>query len=615
MGVRPPEAERGERVSAVVDGHTRPAILAHPLYPDPVAMAGVAAADHAVGVGRQSHDGEIGPHAAVGVEKMRVHALADRRGAAHPGDRQILEQGLRIRPGDIEDGEMGQVDHAHVVGELEVLGVGHAPEMPGIPLGGAFGHAIAVGLEQMRVGGIAVRALPAGGFHEVSAEFALARPERAAAQVAPAGVGLARMNGRIVDLAGGLAGAAEHMGRRLLHRIEAGDIDVARIDRRSAVGHPIGQDLAHAGPVLDPDGLAEPEPARLRRLAQQRAAVGGNRHEPVERGLLVPAELAQDRRHLDRALVAAHHLFDIEIAHRGRHPRGLRLGDVGGLHEPRLGGFVVAPFQLAALGGGRVAGIAHIGRVALIAEQRIPDLAAGPGEGVEGPEEHQRMLERHQRQRGTGHGGQRRPPDARRQHHDVGADIAPAGLDAADPAVADVDVQRRRVAEGLQPAAGHGTLDQHAGDALGARHHQPRVRVPHRALDQVLLQQREPSLGFRRADQRHVGTEGLARADLALQLGHPRVVAHTGNLQAADPAVMAERLVELPAVDRGVARHAVVRGHVAEVGGVRGGADVRRHRRLVQPDDVRPALFDQVMGDRGADDAALADDHHIRLFG
>jgi len=56
-----------------------------------------------------------------------------------------------------------------------------------------------------------------------------------------------------------------------------------------------------------------------------------------------------------------------------------------------------------------------------------------------------------------------------------------------------------------------------------------------------------------------------------------------------------------------------VAGGVAEVGGVRGRADVGRDARLVDADDVVPSAFDQVMGDRGTDDATQSDDDHFRL--
>src|SRR3546814_10597871 len=60
--------------------------------------------------------------------------------------------------------------------------------------------------------------------------------------------------------------------------------------------------------------------------------------------------------------------------------------------------FVRAPFDRTALGGLRIAGVAQVGGVALVAQQRIADLLAGAGEDRVGPEEGQRMVDRHDRQ-------------------------------------------------------------------------------------------------------------------------------------------------------------------------------------------------------------------------
>src|ERR1044072_4380241 len=102
-------------------------------------------------------------------------------------------------------------------------------------------------------------------------------------------------------------------------------------------------------------------------------------------------------------------------------------------------------------------------------------------------------------------------------------------------------------------------------------------------------------LDLGRADQAGAGAERLARGDLALDLVHAGIVADARDLEAADALVVAELLVELDRVERGPARQEVVAGHVAEVGGVRGRADVGRDGGLVDADEVGSAALHQGM--------------------
>ena len=81
---------------------------------------------------------------------------------------------------------------------------------------------------------------------------------------------------------------------------------------------------------------------------------------------------------------------------------------------------VVAPLDLPAFGGLGIAGVAHIGRVALVAQQRLADLLAGAGELVIRPEEGERMVDRHDRQVLARHFGDQPAPDAGADDHMVG---------------------------------------------------------------------------------------------------------------------------------------------------------------------------------------------------
>src|SRR3546814_7676983 len=63
---------------------------------------------------------------------------------------------------------------------------------------------------------------------------------------------------------------------RLLNRIVAGVVDAVMVDLGAPVGHPVGDHLAGARAVLDPDRHAVPQAAHIRRLADGRPAVGGH---------------------------------------------------------------------------------------------------------------------------------------------------------------------------------------------------------------------------------------------------------------------------------------------------------------------------------------------------
>ena len=282
--------------------------------------------------------------------------------------------------------------------------------------------------------------------------------------------------------------------------------------------------------------------------------------------------------------------------------------------EARIGLLVVAPLDLAAFGGRRVAGVAHIGGVALVAQQRPADLLAGAGELVIGPEEGERMVDRHDRQVLARHLGDQAAPEAGADHDMIGLDRAAVGDDALDAAVLDDERLGRRVGEGLELAGGLGLVDQLAGDRLRARDDEAGIGIPQAALHQVLFDQRELLLDLGRADQAGARAEGLAGGDLALDLVHAGIVADAGDLEAADAGVMAHLLVEIDGVERRPAGEEVMAGGVAEVGGMGRRADIGRDARLVDADDVVPAALDQVMGDRGADDAAEPDDDDLRLL-
>ena len=171
--------------------------------------------------------------------------------------------------------------------------------------------------------------------------------------------------------------------------------------------------------------------------------------------------------------------------------------------------------------GRRIAGVAHIGRVALVAQQRPADLLAGAGELGIRPEEGERMVDRHDRQVLARHLRDQPAPQAGADHDVVGLDGAAIGHHALDAAVLDDQRLGRRVGEGLELAGGFRLVDQLAGDRLRARDDEAGIGIPQAALHHLLLDQRELFLDLGGFDQAGARAEGLCGGDLALDLVHP----------------------------------------------------------------------------------------------
>src|SRR3546814_1606208 len=89
--------------------------------------------------------------------------------------------------------------------------------------------------------------------HEIAAQLLFPQIEGAASQVPALGVGLAIVDGRIVDLERRLIAAVGDVLFRLLNRIVAGVVDAVMVDLGAPVGHPVGDHLAGYRAVLDPE--------------------------------------------------------------------------------------------------------------------------------------------------------------------------------------------------------------------------------------------------------------------------------------------------------------------------------------------------------------------------
>ncbi len=148
-----------------------------------VTRPGIGAIDHADTISHADCR-EVGAHHAFVIEEVGIDTLADIGVAANLGGTQPLHQFDMVGAFDIVHGEVGEIDDAAVFGEFEMFGIGNAPEMAVVPFVLAHRYAVAVFLQQVLVGGIAMRALPSAQFHEIAAEFDFSFVEWRAADVA-----------------------------------------------------------------------------------------------------------------------------------------------------------------------------------------------------------------------------------------------------------------------------------------------------------------------------------------------------------------------------------------------------------------------------------------------
>ena len=224
------------------------------------------------------------------------------------------------------------------------------------------------------------------------------------------------------------------------------------------------------------------------------------------------------------------------------------------------------------------------------------------------------MGHRQERHADTGHA-----PDLGGEHaagvdHDLGLDVAAVGVDGADPAAGDFDAGDPGVGE--DPAAA-------AAGAVGERVGQLRGvdvavgRQPGGTEHAIGRHQREELLGLLGRDQLQRQAEGLGPAGLAAQLLHPLLRGGEADAAAFGPAGVEVGLAAEPAVELNrVHHHLRQRDRAAQLADQAGGVEgrARGELRALEQDDVVPTQFGQVVGERGAADAA-ADDHAAGAVG
>ena len=303
-------------IGAIVDVHIPAIVFSHAFKPDVISVTRVCAIDHAEAILGMANDGEICANAGALVEEVCVNTLADGGIATDFGDASVFHQGFCIGAQNVVNGKMRQIDHADVVRHRQLLGIRYPAEVTVVPLMLAYRYFIAVFLQQVFVGSVTVRALPARQFHEVAAQFLLARPERAAAQVTALGIGFAVVHCGVIYLERGFVAAIVNIRWCFLNRVVACRVDTEEVHLGDAVGHPVHQHLGDSGGVLDPHRDGVPEPAGLRGFANRRSAIGSYLQQTVKRVFLVVTDFAQDRGQFHGAFQRFHDLIEFEITLR-----------------------------------------------------------------------------------------------------------------------------------------------------------------------------------------------------------------------------------------------------------------------------------------------------------
>ncbi len=390
----------------------------------------------------------------------------------------------------------------------------------------------------------------------------------------------------VVDLDEVLPAALLDERGRELGLLEPVELAFVQVDPGVPVHQHLGQRPRHPGRVRHPDGLGQPEPVEVRRLADQREAVGGEGEDAVDAVLVLG--LGQHGQQLDRVAPGGVEVLLGERLHR-RHRGGsgadLVLGDRHGAVGVGADADAVAvPAEV------EVAVLVAQDR-ALLAQLQRARLGVLVGQGQ-------------QRHVQPGHPPDRGTPEARRAHHHVGRDRAVlAGArhrDPGDPAAALLD-------------ADHGVPRQESGPAFRGpfglrlpardRRRQPVARHVEPA-EHLAGVERGPQLqAGGRVEQARLDAPRLGPAVLAVQV--VPAFGGGGHLQAADlaEAVLAEAGVLAHGVG-GEFGHGLRRVSLEDqAGGVGAGAAGGEERPLFEHGDVGPPPLGELVGEGAADDA------------
>ncbi len=225
----------------------------------------------------EAGDGQVGLDAAGLVEQGSVDDAAER--PVELVGRQPLQKRKCPRPADVDLGEGRQVEQPGGVAHGQVLRALNGRPVAGGPAV-ARRDALAVALQQRRVGLEPVRRFPAGALEEDGALLLQAALERAETQRARL-LHLLQGVDDVVDLAVLLGTAGQHVATAESVGVEAVDGRLAHVPLGQAAGHPFGDSLARAAGVGDPDADGRPQAGNVG-LAQNRVAIHRKGEHTVE---------------------------------------------------------------------------------------------------------------------------------------------------------------------------------------------------------------------------------------------------------------------------------------------------------------------------------------------
>ncbi len=286
--------------------------------------------------------------------------------------------------------------------------------------------------------------------------------------------------------------------------VEAGDVGACRVDFGRAGGHPFGHSAGDARRFLDPDGRHRPQPFDLRRLADEREAVGRQRQQAVDG--VADGVVAEHGHQFQGAL---HRRLEVVLGegHLGRRKGGLFDGrDVVGIHQDRPV-VIGADFHVTTV-------LALVGVEIHVADDGVVDLAWLLGQHGDRPDADHLVDGGRQGDAGPGHLGDARTPDAAADDDDLGRNVPLIGAHAAHAAIdhihaGDLDARedaQRTLADGIfaHQRAGPQRIDR--ADAGGVKG----------ACEDLVVDERHHGLDFGRGNDLRLDAPRLAGDDAAL---------------------------------------------------------------------------------------------------
>ena len=537
-----------------------------------------------------AHDGELGVHAAPGVQRVaQMHAPDLLRQAV--GD-QAIEKRLGARTRDARLGERGHVEQTDVRGDVlalvaDVLEPPRAPERPVVLPGHALGRE-------------PVRPLPAELLAEHRPQRLHALEARRHAQRPPGRALLVR----IVD--------GEDVGVRLLVLLaqirlgrvvaEAPRVDAQHVDRRLAFCDPLGQLPAGAAGRGDAEAVAlvQPEVPQSPGGTDDRAAIRRVRDGAVVH--LLHPDLAERRHAVDRRLDVRGQALEVL-------GEQLVLGILARAVQIAAGrATLVRPEQQAARllahvpGAVALAQHAHLGQAVLVP---LHDRRMRLGHDV-------LVLDRDHRDVEPDHGAGLAREVAGRRDDVLARDVALVGPDQPFARGSALDRDHRGLAVDLG-AAGARAPRHRLGDV--GRLDVAVLGMADRADHALDVAERPELLDLGGRQELDLDPDGLGDAGVLMVLVHAVAVereADVGALAQADvlPGLGLQALVERDRVLVDLADRVAHVEQRQKAGGVPGRA--RGQFLALEQHHVRPALLGEVVERRDADRAA-ADHHHPRL--